>query len=196
MEGFGEKSYANLVSAIDASRSVHFQNFLYALGIPNVGRTASKKIGAEVRYSFGELRNRIMTGKHFDHLEGIGPLIDKSLFDWFQDLSKNETEAENLAALLKKLDIQPPKGVTTHPLVTQKLNGLTFAITGKLVTFPNRDTLVEYIECMGGRVVSSVTAGTDYLINNDIHSQSSKNKAALAMGKPIITEADLRSMAG
>lgn len=183
LEGFGEKSYDNLYEAIEKSRTVQFSNLLYALGISNVGRDASKKIGKDVRYDFDELRRRLRTEQHFDHLEGIGPIIDGCLFEWYSNLSANFTAARNLENLLASLTIELPKTNTS-----QGLSGKIFVITGSVEKFTNRDALVKFIESKGGRVSGSVSAKTSYLINNDNLSGSTKNKAAQTLNVPILTE--------
>ena len=190
MDGFGEKSYINMAAAIEKSRCVTLDRLIYSLGIHNVGRDASKKISKDVHGCAEEWWDRLRREEHFDSLEGIGPVIDNSLFTWFYDLRDNVVPGakENFEALCAKVTILPPEQQSSG------LAGSTFVITGKVDLFTNRDALKKFIEDNGGRVAGSVSANTTYLINNDSTSASSKNKSAKSLGVTIITEETFMKM--
>ena len=179
MDKLGERSYANLIAGIEASRKVNLANLIYALGIPNVGISNAKLI---VRH-FDQDPAACFDAPYDElcEIEGIGPIIAESYVAYFAD----EGHRSELDQLLPELVIE--KEESSLP---QDLSGKTFVITGSLESYPNRDALKKEIEDRGGKVAGSVSAKTSYLINNDIASTSGKNKKAKELGIPIITEAD------
>lgn len=179
MDKLGEKSYANLIASVEASRSAHLANLIYALGIPNVGLSNAKLI---VKHFDQDPENCFDAPyEELCEIEGIGAVIAESYVAFFAD----EGHRSELDSLLKELVL-----VKEESSLPQDLAGKTFVITGSLESYPNRDALKKEIEDRGGKVAGSVSAKTSYLINNDITSTSGKNKKAKELGVPIITEAD------
>jgi len=182
MEGFGEKSYANLEEMIEKSRDCSPAAFLYALGVPNIGVANAKLI---VRYFEQDImRCTEASWEELCEIEGIGEVIAKAYVEFFQ----NDKKREELFALLKEV-----RFIVEEMNSEQDLSGLTFVITGSLNTFANRDELKNQIEQRGGKVAGSVSSKTSFLINNDNMSSSSKNKKAKSLGIPIITEEEFIS---
>lgn len=184
MEGFGEKSFNNLIASIEKAREVTLPKFIYSLGIPNIGLSNAKLICKEFDYDI----DRILSAD-FEHLVGI-PGIGDVIADVYVKYFKNEYNQKNVTDLLKEVHFELPQ-VSAGEL---KLNGKTFVITGSVEHFANRNELKEVIEQNGGKVTGSVSAKTDYLINNDNMSNSSKNKKAKELNIPIITEEDFLNM--
>ncbi len=184
MEGFGEKSYQNLISSIEKARNTSPAKFLYSLGIQNIGLSNAKLICKEFHSNFDEVRNadreRLLT------IPGIGEVIADAFLEFFQ----NENNRIIVDDLLKEIQLEQ----TDVPEENLALSGKTFVITGSLEHFSNRDELREVIEQKGGKVTGSVTAKTDYLINNDNLSNSSKNKKAKELEIPVITEDEFIQM--
>jgi DNA ligase (NAD+) len=178
--GIGEKSFDNLLKAIERSRNVHPVNFIYSLSIPMIGIDAGKKIIGKL--GFEGFMDRLYNEKGFADIDGIGPEKSNAILEWYGDL-KNKQMVE---ALLKELQMQ---AVTPKPDDSKgRCSELTFVVTGKVQSFINRDAFKAYIEGQGGAVTESVTNKTNYLINNDIASESAKNKKAKELGIPIISE--------
>lgn len=184
LEGFGEKSYNNLIAAIDTARTVQLPKLIYSLGILNVGLSNAKIICREFDYDIEKLRHAGV--EELSSIDGVGEVIAGSFADYFKDEKHNR----ELDELLKELTIEIPRLDTTN----EAINGKTFVITGSLEHFENRNALKELIESKGGKVSGSVSAKTDFLINNDINSGSSKNKKAKELGVEIITEDDFVKM--
>jgi DNA ligase (NAD+) len=180
MEGFGQKSYDNLMRAIETSRDVMMANFLYSLGILNIGLSNAKLICKEFDYDFEKIRHATL--EELVGIDGIGEVIAQSMIDYFE----NEHNKRIVDRLLEEVNLQIPEANTTE----QSLAGKTFVITGSLTHFKNRNELKAKIEELGGKVTGSVTGKTDYLINNDNQSSSSKNKKAKELGIAILTEED------
>ncbi|MDW7655858.1 MAG: NAD-dependent DNA ligase LigA [Bacillota bacterium] len=178
--GVGEISFDNLKKAIEKSRKVHPVNFVYALCIPMIGIDAGKKIIGTL--GFNGFLERLNNGEGFADIDGIGPEKSNAIIEWFQD-NKN---AQVFDELMTELDIESvePKASDSQGICSE----LTFVVTGKLNRFINRDALKAYIEGQGGIVTDSVTNNTNYLVNNDILSNSAKNKKAKELGIPIISE--------
>lgn len=179
MEGFGEKSCDNMINAIEKSRSVHPVNFIYALCIPMIGIDAGKKIVTAL--GFDGFLERMKSGEGFEDVDGIGPEKSGSAVAWYQD----EKNAASLEALLAEVELLP---VNLQASEDGRCKGLTFVITGEVHQFQNRDAFKAYVESAGGKVTGSVTSKTDYLVNNDVESGSSKNRKAKALGIPVISE--------
>ena len=183
-EGFGEKSYDNMVASIEGSRKVKIANFIFALGIPDIGFSRAKLICNEFDNKIEKLMN--LTEEELAFIDGIGDVIAK---EWINTFS-NEQFKKELNDLLKEVTFTDVQRDTSNLV----LKGKTFVITGSLEHYENRDKLVEYIESLGGKASSSVSAKTSYLINNDITSTSGKNKKAKELGVPIITEEEFINM--
>lgn len=179
MEGFGEKSIHNMDTSIEASRKVHPVNFIFALCIPLIGTDAAKKIVNTI--GFDAFLQRMGESVGFDDIDGIGVERSNSILKWYT----NEHNRMSLEHLLKELeieDVQPAD--TSDGLCT----GLTFVITGDVHHFKNRDAFKAYVESQGGKVAGSVSGKTSYLVNNDVESNSSKNRKAKDLGVPILSE--------
>lgn len=176
-EGFGEKSYNNMINSIEKSRHVKLANFIYALGIPDIGFSRAKLICNHFNNDFNKISN--LTYEELSNISGVGDVIAKEWIDTFS----NPDFIEELKELKEEIDI--PKASTNS---NKDLDGLTFVITGSLNKFTNRDTMIEFIEEHGGKVVTSISSKVNYLINNDITSTSTKNNKAKELGINIIDE--------
>lgn len=176
-DGFGEKSYSNMVNSIEKSRHVKLANFIYALGIPDIGFSRAKLICNHFNNDFNKISN--LTYEELSNISGVGDVIAKEWIDTFS----NPDFIEELKELKEEIDI--PKASTNS---NKDLDGLTFVITGSLNKFTNRDTMIEFIEEHGGKVVTSISSKVNYLINNDITSTSTKNNKAKELGINIIDE--------
>lgn len=179
MEGFGEKSCENMGKAIEKSRDVHPVNFIYALCIPMIGIDAAKKIIGTV--GFGGFLERLEQGIGFEDIDGIGAEKSNSVLQWYE----NATNQDSLKHLLEVVQVQKVEKTNTE---NGRCVGLTFVITGDVHHFKNRDAFKSYVEAEGGKVAGSVSGKTNYLVNNDVESTSSKNKKAKSLGVPIISE--------
>ena len=183
MDGFGEKSYANLMDAVERSKNVTAGALIYALGIPGVGVANAKLIAKH----FDEEPERIKLAgaDELSEIEGIGDVIagDFAAFFMKEENVRQYDELVSIVSLIK-----------SERSAEQDLAGKTFVITGSLNTYANRDELKEEIESRGGKVAGSVSKNTDYLINNDINSNSGKNKKARELGIPVISEEDYKNL--
>lgn len=183
MDGFGEKSYNNMIKAIEQSRNTTFRQLFYALGIPGVGQDVAKILQKELAEPVAEtLVNLVFSENALEKLmamNGIGKVNASSIINWFK---KNIKEYTDLCA---ELNIQLEKENASDET---DLSGKIFVITGTLTGYPNRKALKEEIERRGGKVAGSISSKTTYLINNDILSTSSKNNKAKELGIPIISE--------
>jgi len=177
MEGFGEKSYENIIKSIDVARRTTLPRLIYGLGIANIGVANAKMLCREFGYDIGRLRKASV--EELSGVDGIGEVIAASWVDYFGN-EKNNVELDALLVELEFEDVVVAGDV-------QNLGGLNFVITGSLNGF-SRGELKEEIEKRGGKVTGGVTSKTTVLINNDSASGSSKNKAAKELGIPILTE--------
>lgn len=176
--GFGEKSYDNLITSLNKSRNVELHAFIYSLGIPNIGVANAKLI---CKYFDNDLKKiRHATVEELVKIDGIGDKMAEKFTEYFSD----KENVEKLDRLLQEVTIKNPE--VNHN--AQNMEGLNFVVTGSVNHFANRNEVKEYIEQRGGKVTGSVTSKTNYLINNDIMSNSSKNKKAKELGIEIITE--------
>lgn len=187
MEGFGEKSCTNMQTAIEKSRHVHPVNLIFALCIPLIGTDAGKKIVNAI--GFDSFADRMRNATDFVDIDGIGQEKSGSILEWYAK-PKNSAMFE---ALIKELDIEK---VDIKDMSEGSLNGKTFVITGDVHYFANRSEFKAYVESQGGKVTGSVSKKTDYLVNNDTESTSSKNKKAKELGIPIISEDTFIEMFG
>ena len=179
MEGFGEKSYANLIESVEKSKIVEMPKFIYGLGILGVGLANAKVICKEFKYDFDKIRQA--KPEEITAIYGLGESIAKNFVDYFGNEGNNRV-VDNLLKYIEFADVSVEEEAT--------LQGMNFVITGSLEHFDNRNALKDVIEAKGGKVVGSVSKNTNYLINNDINSSSSKNKKAKELGVEIITEDD------
>lgn len=180
-EGFGKKSVSNLLESVEKSRHTDGRHLLYALNIPLCGGDVAKKLLS--RYKVKELIETArlsMFDDEFASIDGIGPEKSAKFITWFKD----DVHFQHVQHLLSELIIEEHEPVETG----NKCQGLTFVVTGDLHHYKNRNELKAYIESQGGKVTGSVSKSTNFLINNDAASQSSKNKKAHELNIPIITE--------
>ncbi len=183
MEGFGEKSYQKLIKSIENSKKIQLPNFIYALGISNVGLSNAKLLCKQYDYDLEKIKTA--SEEELIEIEGFGEVIAYEIHKYFN----NEKNLELLNKVLSKLDIQKEEIEQDN-----KFAGMTFVITGDTNHFKNRKELQAEIERLGGKVSSSVSSKTSYLINNDNTSNSSKNKKAKELNIPIITEEEFLKM--
>ena len=185
LEGFGEKSVSNLLTAIDESTNTTLDRFIYALSIPLIGRSASKEISKSFNGDFETFYNVCCKDTYdFTRLNDFGDAMNESINQYLKE------NAEMIANLSKYMNFKIVQNTPT----SNSLKDKTFCITGKLNHFANRDEAKEKIESLGGKVSESVSAKTSFLVNNDINSASSKNKKAKDLNIPIITELELVEM--
>lgn len=176
--GFGQKSYDNLMDSVEKARNVELSALIYSLGIPNIGSANAKLICKAFNNNIEKIRNASV--EELMEIDGIGEIMAEKFCQYFAD----EDNIKKLDNLLKEVNIAEPEENTTP----QNMDGLTFVITGSVEHFANRNELKSYIEKHGGKVTGSVSAKTNYLINNDAMSASSKNKKAKQLGVEIVTE--------
>ena len=186
MEGFGEKSYVNLQNSIEKARTATLPRLIYALGISGIGLANAKVICKEFHYDIERMMG--LTEEELSNVSGIGPVLASAYVTYFS----KERHTEELKKLLDELTI-PEEEINTEE---QIFENKVFVITGSVEHFANRNEVKTVIEAKGGKVTGSVTNKTDYLINNDVNSTSSKNKKAKELGIPIITEEEFLNMIG
>ena len=184
MDGFGEKSYENLQNSIKTARTTTLPRLVYSLGIPNIGIANAKMICRAFDNDPEKVLNA--TEEELDEISGVGGVIAKAYVDYFAD----EEHRDVFRRLLEEVDI--PKEEETED--SRKFAGINFVITGSVERFANRAEVKEEIEKRGGKVTGSVTSKTNYLINNDVNSTSSKNRKARELGVPIISEEEFLQM--
>ncbi|MDO4479139.1 MAG: NAD-dependent DNA ligase LigA [Lachnospiraceae bacterium] len=183
MEGFGEKSYANLMDSIKKASVTTLSRLVYGIGIPNVGEANARLICRAFHDDPEALK--AADEETLSAIPSVGPVIARSVTAWMRD-----EECRHLFdRLLSCVTLEKEEEAAASPI-----SGKTFVITGSVVYYKNRNELKAVIEKMGGKVTGSVTSKTDYLINNDVTSSSSKNKNAIKLGVPIISEDDFREL--
>ena len=178
--GFGEKSVNNIITSIRESSNTDLESVISAAGIPLIGRTVARQI-ASIFNTYEDFREAI-GNFDFSEIDGFGYEMNKSLKNYNYD--ELDYIVENFLTINNKIEERKE----------QKLEGLTFCVTGKIKQWKNRDELSSFITSLGGKVVGSVSANMDYLINNDINSTSSKNLRAKELGKQIIDEQTFMDM--
>ena len=189
LEGFGERSAANIAKSIEKARKADAQRLLIALSIPKCGADVAKRLLSA--YAFSDLVETASTtddSEHFAHIDGIGPERSALIVEWFH----NEENTMVLNDLLSLIEVNQQQQQRSG----NQCEGLTFVITGDVHHFKNRNELKAYIEARGGKVAGSVSGSTSYLINNDVTSTSGKNKKAKELGIPILSEDDFLSQFG
>ena len=184
MEGFGQKSYDNLMESLERAKETTLPRVIYSLGIANIGLANAKVICRHFDNDLDRIRHASL--EEVSDIDTIGPVIAGNLVAYFRD----EDNDRRLDHLMSFLHIQEDS-----PKQEQIFEGMNFVITGSLVHFGNRSEAKELIESLGGKVTGSVTKKTNYLINNDIQSNSSKNKKARELGIPILSEEDFQKLA-
>ncbi len=178
MEGFGEKSYENLIASIETARNTTLPRLIYALGIGNIGVAMAKVVCKHFDYDLDAMRNA--TEEEVSQIEGVGDVIAGTFCSYFRDT----LNMQSLDELLTEVVLEKPEVGAD----ADKLKGKTFVVTGSVNHFNGRSELKEIIENMGGKVAGSVSAKTECLINNDTASTSSKNKKAKELNIPILSE--------
>ena len=184
MDGFGKKSCDKLLEAVERSRETTLARVLCAVGIPGIGISGARILCANFDDDIDKIREA--DRETLSSVEGIGPVLAENIAGYFED----ERTSSAFDALLTELRINREKKQDAP----QILAGKTFVITGKVNHFANRDELKARILSLGGKAAGSVSAKTDYLINNDVTSTSSKNKKARELGIPILSEEDFLAM--
>ena len=177
MEGFGEKSYKNLVDSVQKASKVNIANFVYALGIPNIGLSNARLICKHFEEDWFKIRSA--EKEELGNITGIGEVIA----DAFVDFMNKPENIQMMDNCLKYVQFEESEQV-----LESAITGKNFVITGSVEHFANRNELKAYIEHRGGKVMSAVSNNTDFLINNDVTSNSSKNKKARELGVTIISE--------
>ncbi|MEQ2562330.1 NAD-dependent DNA ligase LigA [Ventrimonas sp. CLA-AP-H27] len=186
MEGFGEKSYENLMAAVKKASNTNLVRVVYGIGVAGIGLANAKMLCRAFGYDFERMRHA--TAEELTAVDGIGAVLADAWIDYFA----SEKNREAVDGLLAELTIENEAENTEAAIFA----GMTFVITGSVEHFANRKELQAAIEARGGKATGSVTAKTTYLINNDVTSNSSKNKKAKELGIPIISEQDFLSMMG
>lgn len=194
MENFGEQSTKKLLASIEKSRNTTLDKYLYAFGIDDLGKQTAKDIS---KHCLGNVETFIEYMNHtydWTIIHGVGPKLVTNLYKWW-NVESNRHLFINLARQQLHFSLVNPLAANA----TSPSNGIankTFCVTGSVNIFPNRNAVGEYIEKHGGRLASSVSAKTDYLVTNDTTSGSAKNKKAQELGKPILTEQQLIDLGG
>ncbi|MBP9996231.1 MAG: NAD-dependent DNA ligase LigA [Lachnospiraceae bacterium] len=178
MDGFGQKSYDNILQAIETSRTTNLPRLIYGLGIAGIGVANAKVLCRYYDYEIDRLMNADVD--ELSEIDGVGPVLANGVFDYFA----SDEHKQLICDILKELTLEEVKVDRSN----DKINGNSFVVTGSLNTYANRDELKALIESLGGKVTGSVTNKTTALINNDITSNSSKNKKAKELGVDIIDE--------
>ena len=183
MEGFGELSADNLLRAIDNARELPLERLLTAIGIPGVGVAGGKMLSRAFRGDLAALR--AASEAELTEIENVGGTTARDIAAFFRDPKKRD----ELDDLLSQVTLKEEENTNE-----QIFEGRTFVVTGAVHHFENRDALKAYIEARGGKVTGSVTKKTDYLINNDVNSNSTKNKTARTLGVPVISEEEFLNL--
>lgn len=184
LPGMGVKSVDKLLDSIEKSRTVTLDRFITALGIPNIGSSAAKAISKQFNGDHYDFVQALANGYDFSQIDDFGEITNKSIHDWWN--SKDP--------MVELLPVEMNFIVENDVGSSSNLDGKSFCITGSLTHYPNRDAFVKAIEDNGGKYVSGVSKKTDYLINNDTTSTSGKNKKAIELNIPIISEDDFLKM--
>lgn len=186
MEGFGQKSYDNLIRATEAASHTTLARMVYGLGISGIGLANAKMLCRKFKFDFDRMRHA--TAEELVEVDGIGAVLADAWIRYFAD----EKNQETVDHLLSELTFEQEEESAEEAV----FEGMTFVITGSVEHFANRNELKEAIEARGGKATGSVTSKTTYLINNDVTSNSSKNKKAKDLGVPIISEEEFIKMLG
>ena len=184
--GYGSQSVANILASIEDSRNTTPEKLLNSLGVPKIGASQSETIFKKFN-SWEEFIEAIDSGYNFAQIEGLGEVLNHNIHSWYE----NAYQQERIPDLIRELKIEKEIKIGGDSF---SLTGKIIVITGSLNVYKNRDELTKEINLHGGKVGSSVTSKTDYLINNDITSNSSKNKKAKTLGIPIITEKEFQEL--
>lgn len=184
MEGFGEKSYQNLIDSIEKAKDTTLARLLYGIGISGIGVANAKMLCRAFDDDYDSIKSA--TVEELSEVEGIGEVLAEGIYGFFRD----EKKLASVEDLMKELRITKTAANTNEQIFA----GKTFVITGSVEHFANRNEVRELIESKGGKVSGNVSGKTDYLINNDVTSASGKNKKAKELGIPIISEEEFLKM--
>ena len=184
MDGFGEKSFQNLMAALKQARNTTLPRYLYAIGIAGIGVANAKVLCKAFQYDFEKIKSATM--EELSEVDGIGEVLAEGIISYFAD----EKKSQNALELFEELQIEEPEQNNEEQIFA----GMTFVITGNVYHYANRNEVKDVIEQKGGKVAGSVSSKTNYLINNDVTSTSGKNKKAKELGIPIISEEEFISM--
>lgn len=188
MDGFGQKSWDKLWSSIQNSANVRLENYLVALSIPLVGTAAAKTISRYFVGDYNKFITAVSSGFDFKQLDDFGEALNQSIHNWWKNISPDEVVlAKHMNFETGRERVGKEYRIIGVDMASNFCTGKSFVVTGKLENY-TRDSITEFIEQHGGKVLSSVSSKCDYLINNDINSNSSKNKRAKALNIPIIDE--------
>lgn len=185
MEGFGEKSFENLMDSLEKARETTLPRLIYSVGISNIGLANAKVICRYFDYDLDRIRKA--EEEEISAIDGIGPVIARNLAEYFAK-EDNNRKLDHLLGHVK-IQVEEQTG-------EQIFAGMNFVVTGSVERFANRGEMKTFVESLGGKVTGSVTGKTNYLINNDKASNSSKNKKAKELGIPILSEEDFLKLAG
>lgn len=185
MDGFGSKSVRKLQKAIEKSKTVDLQHFIAALSIPNIGTSQSKEL-SKVFKTWDNFSAAGFSDYDFSQIEGFGEVLNKNIHTWF----KTMYDEDRIGQLIRNITIKKEENDNHSDMFL----GKTFVITGSLNFYKNRNELKNILETHGAKVSNSISSKTSYLINNDINSNSSKNKKAKQLNIPIITEKEITTM--
>ena len=186
MDGFGQKSYDNLIQSIEKAKETTLVRILYGLGIAGIGLANAKVLCKHFDYDIKKIE--AASKEDISAIEGMGDVLASAIVEWFS----KESDKAVLNDLLENLQTTTPSVIVGEQTLIDKI----FVITGDVYHFANRSELKEFIESRGGKVTGSVTGKTTYLINNDVNSTSGKNKRAKELNGPIISEDDFLAMVG
>lgn len=185
MDGFGVKSVTKLQNAIEKSKTTDLQHFIAALSIPNIGTSQAKEL-TKVFQTWDDFSTAGFGNYDFSKLEGFGDVLNKNIHTWFRVMY----DEDRIGQLIRNITIKREESYNHSDVLSGKL----FVITGSLNHYKNRDELKNILETNGAKVGNSISSKTSYLINNDINSNSSKNKKAKQLNIPIITEEEVMEM--
>lgn len=186
MEGFGQKSYDNLIKSLEKAKDTTLVRVIYGLGIAGIGLANAKVLCKQFDYDAEKLASA--TKEDISAIDGMGEVLASAIVEWFS----KESNREILTDLLEYLQTSAPSVIVGEQTLIDKI----FVITGDVHHFANRNELKEFIESRGGKVTGSVTGKTTFLINNDVNSTSGKNKKAKELNVPIISEDEFLAMVG
>lgn len=185
MDGFGRKSYDNIIESVEKSRTVTLDHVIYALGIGGIGLANARLVSRHCNEDPEAVAD--ITIEELMSVDGIGDVLAQSFREYFDDVNNRRLYNDLLAELKLQKEVRD---------ISSPVAGKTFVITGSVSHFTNRDELKAFIETLGGKTTGSVSAKTDYLINNDVTSNSSKNKKARELGIPVISEEEFMKLTG
>ena len=191
MDGFGIKSYNKLIEAIEKSKNVNMSNFIFSLGIPQIGIGGAKRLAKHFNNDINKFLDSTNSLWNFLNIQDFGEITAQEIYNYFQD-ENNIKQVDELLDFYITI-IKPEEKKSTN---LKNLTGISFVVTGNVTTFRNRKELEDLIVSLNGKLNSGVSSKTTYLLNNDIESTSNKNKTAKELGIPIISEIEFNKIIG